>query len=261
MNDTEQIQETPPRLLTVPQAPVPQTCTGVLCDYGLPSEPFQITDFPPDFSWMTQIPVFLQMIRFDENTIGDFEYINLPQVKTWNPYNGKQFTPWLAFPFCCSRWWNGKVKLTFMAIKPSKVTGKILFMYYPDNASFGYYEGSQPNNIGPKREWDLGLSSEFTLEIPGFNPIFARPTWVPQVEHPDTSLIASMARHQVPYQELSFGTLRMKVTQLLQPGSIYPSSVRILVFISFPDSQHYISCDPRSFQKMSIAYPLTSIIS
>lgn len=243
MTTQNEISECPPRYLTVPQVPVPQTCNGVLSDYGLPSDPFPIEDLPADFGWMSEIPIYYDSFEMKVGTLGRLRQLFLPG----NPSYFDNVS-WHRIPFSSSKWWNGIVRLHFMAIKPQQVTGKILFTYFPDisNDIDGTTPPIAPNKISAKVEWDLGLTSEFALDVPGFNPTFARPTWLSRVATQSPPTDASVNYCTYPLAQLSMGLVNVEAVQSLQPGSIYPDSIRIIVFQSFPGASFAVSTDPRS---------------
>lgn len=262
------VKQAPPRVLSVPQTPVPQTCFGVLNQTGSPPESRQIMDFPPDFSWMTSMEIYLDTFRFPRSST----VASQPRKELWKTqvidYSvGNALTvdgraeiqnglkTWHMIPFTTSRWWNGTVKYRFMAIKPPRVTGKILISYFPDGATANHLNGIGSNDLlrrSIKKEWDLGQSSDCEFEISAFNVIEARPTWVPRVSYYDmaqysgASVKSQFCSWGLPIPSYNLGALLVEEAQELQPGSIFPDSIRILVFISFQNCNFWTQCDPRS---------------
>lgn len=252
---TEPLYQTaPPRVLSVPQTPVPQTCFGVLNENGMPTDDELITDIPPDFGWMSGMELYISgfEMKQDDNPGKCLTILSPMRHYGTQPrlYPTDNFG-WRHIPFIYSKWWNGVPRIRLMAIKPAHVTGKILIYHAPDATKFGVAgnpittlpttpSGRDHYLRGIKMEWDLGTSSEFVFDVPAFNVIPARPTWIPR--------IASQARvvpWSMPVSTYSFGVLFLQVSESLQPGNIYPDSIRILVFSSFPGSSFYTPTDGR----------------
>nr|UMO75672.1 MAG: putative capsid protein 2 [Polycipiviridae sp.] len=254
----------PPRVLSVPQTPVPQTCFGVLNEMGQTLDSQQIMDFPPDFSWMSSMEIYIDAFRFPKvsNVADTRKELWKSMVLDYNPgvtgeeprhSLGQGLKTWHMIPFMTSKWWTGVVKYRFMAIKPERVTGKLLLTYYPDGA---LNQGS-PLPVDTlrrsiKKEWDLGQSSDFEFEISAFNVIEARPTWIPRFSFADSMILLDQQRisrfctWSVPIPSYNLGVIQIEEAQELQPGSIFPDSIRILVFMSVQDAEFAVQCDPRS---------------
>lgn len=255
-------------MLTVPQVPVPQTCFGVLNDSGLPSDPENITDIPFDSSWMTSMQLYLTEFVIKQgmeikpgwqtncDEVNSCKSMILPVIgRTDDMPNGyrKNLRYWHYLPFTTARFWTGSVKLRFMAIKPPRVGGKLLFRYEPDSTADPAL--LQANNQydtlrrGIVREWDLAQSSDFELDLPGFNVISHRPTWVPHFSARDyrgSPLTSKMYFWNLTPSSVHLGYLKVEMANDIQPGSIFPDSFRILVFQSFENAQFYQQCDARS---------------
>ena len=163
---------------------------------------------------------------------------------------------WHLIPFTTSKWWSGTVKYRFMAIKPPRVTGKLLITYYPDGSAMTD-KISLPMDLlrrSIKKEWDLGESSDCEFEINAFNVIEARPTWIPRSSCEDMAYldlttgnnVSKFCSWSIPIPAYNLGILQVEEAQALQPGSIFPDSIRILVFISFQNCKFWTQCDPRS---------------
>lgn len=258
----------PPRTLSVPQTPVPQTCFGVLNELGSPLATEQIMDFPPDFSWMANMEILIDSFRYTNKkpeTVESRKGIWTTHVPEYTQANKaadpkialiRGLKTWHMIPFMCSKWWNGKVKYRFMAIKPPRVTGKLLITWYPDEPYDGQGYPTDDLRRSIKKEWDLGQSSDCEIEISAFNVIQARPTWIPRFSFWDSTYVPLASKNRlakfcswsVPIPSYHMGTIRVEEAQLLQPGSIFPDSIRILVFMSFHDCEFATQCDPRSYR-------------
>lgn len=245
MNEQEQqIANAPPRYPTLPVQPLPQTNLGVLEHSGLPqSELEAVTDIPPDLSWMMEMQLFDHQFRYSNQDQPKKElttfYVHSHQTLL---YPAKAaYTPWNYLPFLGSKWWNGTVSFKFMAIKPPRVTGKLLVRYYfYTKVTDTYYRGIT-------KEWDLGQSGEFEFDVPAVNTIRARPTWIPRVVEADGDLAANLNFVTARITEPSWymGELHVEAAQRLQPGGIFPDSIRILVFRVWKNSRVYVPTDFR----------------
>lgn len=245
MPDQEgQLTTVPPRAMTVPNQPTPMTNMGILADYGAPSDNEMITDIPPDFSWMAGIETYHGYYEFKVSDLPGTSKLFYPTFKkdaadgiiTLTGINAD----WHFIPFCTSRWWSGRPRLRFMAIKPKQVTGKLILQWYPDLGAEGAANQDTELQRNIKYEWDLGTSSEYSLDLTGYNCTRLRPTWLP------TSRTESGIVYQIPpLVQYTFGYVTLRVQHLLQPGSIFPDSIRILVFQSFQDCTFHTSTDIR----------------
>lgn len=251
-----ELTSVPPRALTIPAQPTPLTNCGILSDFGVPSDNQNITDIAPDFSWMTALEIFKGSFRVGtDDTLNKKVYQIYPASKT-DPQDGSSGpsltqtnADWHFLPFLTSRWWNGNIKLRFIAIKPPRVTGKLLFRWFPD--------ATVPTNITDqdllsrsiKYEWDLGLSNEFSIDISGYNVACLRPTWIPQVvgSWGDQSKgnHGSWAGFGIPPMQSTYGRIDVSLANSIQPGSLFPDSIRILIFQSFPGASLHTSTDIR----------------
>lgn len=246
----------PPRALTVPAIPTPMTNMGIISDYGAPSDYENITDIPPDYSWMSALEVYKTMFTFSVNDAISKSLIQLyPCAKTdANRRLYKVDPDWHFIPFCSSRWWSGSPRLRFMAIKPPQVRGKLLITWTPDISRVGYMD-TISRSI--KYEWDLGTSTEYSCDLTGYNCTRLRQTWVPTF--PASTLTSMLSIGQFPpMMQYTFGAFKVQVQSQLQPGSIFPDSIRILVFLSFQNTSFHTSTDLRggSLHLFSLTGPL-----
>jgi len=243
--DNEMISFNPPRNVLVPLQPLPQTVMGTLEHSGLPTSAIQmVTDIPPDFQWMSQI----------QNYVGSFIYKNtdepqkvlhmrnahvVQEKSDGNPENTTAV--WTTFPLLCTKWWNGFIGYKLLAIKPPRVTGKILVRYSFDPTD-DFSSDTKRRMIS--KEWDLGQSSECEFDVTGVNTIQARPTWIPTISYAWMQ-DGAFTTQQTPQQEWHFGSLQIEAAQRLQVGSIFPDSIRILIFQVYKNPTFYLPTDPR----------------
>lgn len=247
MSTQEMINYNPPRMLNVPLQPLPQTVSCTMEHSGLPvSIPENVTDIPPDFSWMTEMQLFDHSFEYKvtqnpQDELSSFNVHNWRHVESGNPEH-LEFMPWTLLPFFGSRWWNGTVAFKLIAIKPPRVTGKILIRYSFDPVE-DFSKDSKRRMIA--KEWDLGQSSECEFDITAVNTIRARPTWIPRVSTKFPAKGAVFTSQLTPVQQWHMGSIRIEAAQRLQVGSIFPDQIRILVFRVYKNCNFYQPTDLR----------------
>lgn len=226
---------------------------GILDSSGMPSPLENVTTMAPDFGWMSGIDSYIGHFTVTSDEKGEvfkFDPLNKNIEKTSGIENLRQID-WHWFPFGTSRFWSGTCNIRFLAIKPPRVVGKLLIRYQPDITSLDRTKEDLKRR-GVKIEWDLGLTNECVIEIPAVNPIKARPTWIPMVKVPYyAGTTSDLSHHYWRHWEMylstySLGHVSVEVAQPIQPGSIFPDSVRILVFHNFVGSQFSVPGDCRS---------------
>ena len=254
----------PPRIPTVPQAPLPQTNFGVLEHTGLPfSEPENITDVPPDFGWMCELQAYLGMITYSKDAAIGSELqtlsVNCP-FSTVQQVMWDQVPIWQHIPMTCAKWWNGTIGFKFEAICPPRVTGKLLVRYeFLPNQAMATPRPFVNDTLkrGICKEWDLGQSHIFEFDVTALCPIQARPTWLPERAFQNGSAVSPYAAQQLNSAITNLGSLRIEPAQQLQPGSIFPDSIRILVYRSIKSANFYTPTDPRSAMPHILMRPWT----
>lgn len=245
----------PPRAPTQPQIPNPQTNLGILADYGALSDREEISDIQPDFSWMASYEVFMASFRFAVKDSPETILASIYPIAKDVNHDNKHLpvpthllpTDWHFIPFFASRWWTGLVRLRFMAIKPRQVTGKLLLTWYPDVSEYDQ-EGATNDKLRRKikYEWDLGESNEYSMLISGYNITRLRQTWIPRISGDYENKFSSSVLP--PLAQYTMGVVSVTVANQLQPGSLYPDSIRILIFHSFDNTTFHTSVDVRGDQ-------------
>jgi len=267
MSTEQMIVNNPPRLPTVPVTPLPQTVSGVLESSGLPnSDGPSISDIPPDFGWMSEMQTYFGTFNYDINSDMRSPLINFSvngaKLGTKTDL-GKELPSdntqvWQSVPFLCSKWWSGSISFRFIALKPPRTPGKLIFRYSflpkigSSDPSTTFMNDS--NYRGIAKEWDLSQSNIFEFDVTGMNPLNVRPTWLPDVTYRlDPGGVGSQYHAvQVTNPALYLmGRIQVEPAIPYQPGSLYPDSIRILVFRSFKNSQFYTPTDPRHYAKNS----------
>lgn len=238
----------PPRYPDVPLQPLPQTILSTMEHSGLPfSEPEIVTDIPPDFTWMSTLQLFDKAFVM-KNTDGvgkelavfnAHQFLDKPlfrdDKKVW--YNSY----WTTLPAFGSKWWNGLVAFKFVAIKPPRVTGKILITY-----SFTADFENNNKKLKISKEWDLGQSNECEFDVSALNQIRLRPTWSTHVNQSDyASVPVRFASQVMPLYSYHMGAVKLEVANVLQVGNLFPDSIRILCFRSFKQANFYQATDLR----------------
>lgn len=247
----------PVRNFGIPQNPVPQTNTGLLEHVPIPFEPMeQITDIPPDFSWMvSQFKLVSQFSVSTTNKVGDILYYT-PIIHSNTQNKQTQYLKnWFIIPFKASIWWNGAVTYRFTIVKPPRVTGKILVRYRQDAfKNYGINDiSSYPSDFKDAtqrsilKEWDLANTNQFSFDITGSLPIRARPTrhYKPgsvNLPSKNTSYVQSVD----PWIHTEMGAISLELAQSVAPGSIFPDTYTIYVEKSFKNAEFYTPTDLRT---------------
>lgn len=252
MSQQINFQFNPPRLPTVPMTPLPQTCMGVLEHSGLPyADQANVTDIPPDFGWMSSIQTYEGSFVYDKtkDKIGDvLTYFNplTPGIGS-NSYLHDIAPVWPHIPFAASKWWNGLVSYKFVAIKPPRVAGKLIvrFWYTRPDQLIDRKQDPDPTMRGIAKEWDLAQTNIFEFDISALNPVQARPTWLPFIDA-NISGFNNGADQSFSWAISSMGFITVQSAQRLQPGSIFPDTIRIFMFRVFKNANFYTPTDMRS---------------
>lgn len=243
----------PPRMPSVPQAPLPQTTSGVLEHSGLPySDSELVTDVPPDFGWMCELQAFVGIFSYSKNDEVGSELkqfsVNAPDfLSDTKMYESVPI--WQHIPFTCSKWFNATIGFKFEAVCPPRVTGKLLIRYdflLETHHKYGPNFDKDKLKRGICKEWDIGQSNIFEFDVTALCPIQARPTWIPERSFAAGSAVSPYAPQMIHPSITHFGCIRIEVAQYLQPGSIFPDSIRILMFRSIKNANFYTPTDPRS---------------
>lgn len=255
MSQAEQLNFAPPRIPCISAVPTPQTCYGTLEHSGLPyADQSLITDIPPDLSWMSGYLIFQGSFEMSKNQApGTAIYDLSPLGKNATDYIFDQIPQWPLIPFTGSKYWNGAVTLRFLAIKPPRVTGKLVLRYQFPVVS-DYVSGDKQMR-GITKEWDLGQSNVCDFDITALNPANARPTWIPMTRDrigagTDDHLkglynTIRLSPIRCTAAQTAFGWVWIEVAQRLQPGGIFPDQIRILVFRGFKNATFYTPTDFR----------------
>lgn len=266
-NQTENLVS-PPRNITVPNVPNPQTNEGTLEHSGIPITPaLNITDIPPNFMWMCEQWKYhdnfqVKAVGSAGNAIGDIVYTT--RVVMADEKMDYVIAQWYDIPFACSKWWNGKISYRFTIIKPPRVPGKLLVKFRQD--AFNKRDVAHNNNIDNAhippdykyrsivKEWDLAQSNQFELDLVGSTPIQARPTHLPS-KTPKVNLDGhnyAIADYIVPWTTYEMGRITIEIAQGIIPGSIFPDTYDVIVEKSLKDAIFYTPTDPRTTDYLSL---------
>lgn len=218
--------------------PIPQTTTGTLEHTGTAYDTENITDIPPDFSWMSEMPFYRSQIEWpyssDQGII-----INLNKFKSTADSASNSF-PWLAVPMSLHRYFNGEFFIRMTAVKPSRTPGKILVTYVPNGKVMSKEAINLVKARVVKKEWDLAQSNTFELTIPGFNPSRMRVTSDrrrdPPTGHDGVSL-------QGPSCARDYGAIILTDAIPYAPGSIFPDKFTIFFEYALQRAEFATPCD------------------
>lgn len=237
---------TQPDYETVPSQPPPQTTVGVLQQQGiLPTVNGSAPGERPDKD--------IHMARAQLIGVGTLSSDDVPGTEIiWSPYAGVP-NPQLplvplvrnsagqGLPYACqfyfhqSTYWNAEVRLHFWAVKPPASVGRIRVVFTPAETELSVDAAQREIT----EEWDLSLTNIFEFKIPNYNLRQFRncvANYAP--------LNGNDSQFKTPRAFFKLGTIRLFVTHIYQPGSIFPSQCSIYVFQSFLNSQFAVATGP-----------------
>lgn len=258
----------PVRNFGVPQNPVPQTNTGLLEHSANPFEPQeQITDVPPDFSWMASQYKYIGSFNVMATTdpVGKAVFYS-PVLASPNLFNDSYSLPnWYKLPFASSVWWSGIVSYRFTMIKPPRVVGKLLVRYrqdefedYSDGATAPTYTKDQTYRSVLK-EWDLAESNQFEFDVSAVLPIRARPSKFTRNNgaiQPDLVVMNNSFSAQIdPWLLTHMGSIQIEIAQMLSPGGIFPDQYTVLVEKAFKNTTFMTPVDSKTMLRVVIDNP------
>lgn len=269
MSEQPILSKDPPQLPGIPQTPIPQTNSGTLEHTGIPFQQIElITDIPPDYFWMTSQWKYVDQFNVaQKDKVGDLKYQSLVIGNTGN-FSDKYFqNNWIKIPFQASYWWTGAVSYRFTAIKPPRVTGKLLVRFRQDAFQKPgtiidlQYPAVDPNvNIDDKlyrsilKEWDLSQSSQFEFDITSAIPIRARPSRLAnRFTGASSDRWSATAQSFEPWPHVEMGRITVEIAQHISPGGIFPDSYTILVEKSIKNPKFFSTTDLRSSANIVLA--------
>lgn len=242
----QQVVNAPPRVPEVPGLPQPQTNLGTLEHTGLNYDELEmITDIPPSIDWMVAMNLYLGVFEYKTTSPLSTSLYSRPVMALPTPSLGHLPPAWLKIPFTGAKWWNGMPCFKFIAIKPPRVTGKLLVRFAPRTPDSLKTAVNDTALRGILKEWDLGQSSQFEFDLSGYCNLRARPTWIPRHAQPDVTYnVKPMELHPSVWW---FGMIDVLPALTLQPGGIFPDSIRVLVFRYFKNATFYTPTDFSGF--------------
>lgn len=220
------------------QVPPAQTVNGTLEHSGNYFDSEQISDIPPDFDWMCEMPLYRTSITWPP-TPGAGTNFSLNQFVITNEAYGTTF-PWLAWPMSLHRWFNGEMHLRFTAVKPSRTPGKAILYYQPSGAILSAAEYNSVKGRIVKKEWDFQQTTTFEFTVPGFNPSRMRPTGSNSATPPSGRDGAQLLMPSTTYD---FGRISLRDCMPYQPGSVFPDSFTIFLEMSLKKPNFATPCD------------------
>jgi len=237
-----------------PQVPTLNTVCGTLEQNNNPlTEQKDMPGIPPAFeSYLNRWEYMLQMPVSTGNVNKTILTINPMQLNNTD----NNCLPFYMLPFRTSRFWNGTIHLKLWAVIPERYGGKFQIIYLPNT-----FKGDTVTTDELQRyilkEWDLTATDTCEFSISGFNTLLQRPTYyneLPPAHTDDPSGLFTISFPTITTQKRTydFGTILVKVIQELQPGSIYPETIDLVVYKSYPDSTFQTITDFRNFTSHAI---------
>jgi len=237
-----------------PQIPSLNNVCGVLEQNNNPlTEPKDMPGIPPSFEsylsrweYMLRIPVSTG--RVNENVS------RFPPMFINNANN--EFMPLHMIPFRTSRFWNGTIHFKLWAVIPERYGGKFQILYLPN-----HFDDSLPKTDELQRyilkEWDLTATDTCEFSVKGFNTLLQRPTYyneLPEGHTDDPSSLYTFSFPAITTQRRTyhFGTIIIRIIQELQPGSIYPDTIDLVLYKSYPESSFQTITDFRNLTSHAI---------
>lgn len=238
-----------------PQVPALNTVCGTLEQNNFPlTEIKPMPGIPPSFAsylsrweYMTQFPVTVNEL----NT----ELFRFKPMLLNNTDSG--FLPPFLLPFRTAKFWNGSIDIKLWAVIPERYGGKFQIIYLPN-----HMDSSVPGKLDSQqryilKEWDLSATDTCEFSVKGFNTILQRPTYYN--ETPSVKRGKPTDLNYIDYPDVKteartydFGTIIIKLIQELQPGSVFPETIDVVVYKSYPDSSFQTITDFRNETTHSI---------
>lgn len=238
-----------------PQVPTLNTVCGTLEQNNNPlTEIKDMPGIPPSF----------------ESYLNRWEYMSQTQVTTgkvgevvlrFNPMSinnsDDNCWPFYMLPFRTSRFWNGTIHLKLWAVIPERYGGKFQIIYLPNTFTGDVIKTDELQRYILK-EWDLTATDTCEFSISGFNTLLQRPTYyndLPPAGTDDPTMVyyLSFPRIKTQARTYQFGTILVKLIQELQPGSIYPETIDLVLYKSYPDASFQTITDFRTDLHHSIS--------
>lgn len=133
-----------------------------------------------------------------------------------------------TFYFNQSVYWNAETILHFWAVKPPQSVGRLRIIYTPPE----YVVNSDASAREISEEWDLSASNIFEFRLPTYSMRNYR-----QCAYNYAALNGVADTFRTPFADIKHGRVRVNVTHIYQPGSIFPSNCTIYIFQSFQKPQ------------------------
>nr|ULF99660.1 MAG: putative capsid protein [Picornavirales sp.] len=140
------------------------------------------------------------------------------------------------FYFHQSTYWNADVVLHLWAVKPPAAIGRLRIVYTPPASTEGAIDIA---NREITKVWDLSASNLFEFKIPSYNLREYRNCVANYAPLNGLASIYKSAR-----SDYKVGFVKIYITHLYQPGSIFPTNCNIYMFQSFQNSQFSVFQGP-----------------
>jgi len=240
---------TEPNVLNPPSVQTPQTNFGILQHSGSLVQTTGLApgDQPDKDIHMARSQMIFSMQLTTDITVGNQlsilstsianNELHLPILPTGSNYSTRNDPAHSCqIYFNQTIYWNASVSLHFWAVKPPTAVGRLRITFTPME-----YNNTKID-VGQREiteEWDLSASNIFEFKIPSYNLRNYRnciANYAP--------LNGSTSTYVTPGCDFKLGRIRVFVTHLYQPGSIYPNNCNIYCFQSFANAQFAIVTGP-----------------
>lgn len=253
---------TQPGYEIVPSQPPPQTCSGVLQQSGILPKPVgeapgNVPSMPIHMARAQMIGSFVissDNVPGTEQVVSTYDGYPTPMVPfiagTRSALSGAGFPYTAQFYFHQSIYWNADVNLHFWAVKPPSAVGRLRIVFTP--AEIDPLADTAQREI--TKEWDMSLTNLFEFQVPSYN-LRSYKNCVANC----APLNGLTSTYQTPACHYKLGRIRVYVTHIYQPGSVFPSSCNCYVFQSFSKPQFAIAAAPGVPMERTALTPLTTL--
>lgn len=194
-----------------PQDPAPQTVEGTLTNDGAIGPPVPLTGGFMDVEDMLDTWLFLENVTMDENDTPN-SVITSYSVQEDGGYGFKHFA---YMPLSLYDFGDYEIMFRFWAVKPPRITGRLLISYRPIIAGSSAVDVRYGNST---IEWDLAKTDYIDFVVP---------IWRRYRAVPNKSIVG------LPIVEdpiIVYGDIVLSVHTPLMVGSIYAGTIDILTY-------------------------------
>lgn len=244
---------TQPNIDNPPSIPPPQTNSMILQHRGMLPKPTGVMpgEIPDMNIEMARAQLLGKMTLTTDTAVGtelswnttatfplDLPILPNRTTGTWSTIRGSPAFS-CQFYFHQNVYWDAEVVLHLWAVKPPQSIGRLRVIYTPPEFNIS---NPDPANREITKVWDLSLSNIFEFKVPSYNMRSYR-NCVANCA-PLNGFDKTTSPYRTPVADYKVGRVRIFVTHLYQPGSIFPNNCNISVFQSFQKPQFAIAQGP-----------------